>query len=623
MRSREREPRLIPRGSPPNNSVLEHVERRGPSNRRDSDAIPVPFRVASHPIESHRIAPQRLELKRNVKGVAAMTESTGSAVDPPAPPVASEEAAGAAASPRRRVANPSPPPALVEAQPHPASQPESPALDQEQKQKHPSESKPTVSDVANESTAVPAATASTQATSPAVENLGGPPNPSAASAPIVVTLCQLERIRDQIRDFPTGPGVYLMKDARGRVVYIGKAKNLRSRVGSYFQKAAEGDPRIRDWIGEVARVDYLDAKGEVDAMLMEARLIKDIQPRHNKELKDDKSFPYLQITTHEDFPRVNFTRSPSAKGVKLYGPFPRAGQLRGAIRLLQQVFQFRTCSLDIRENDPRWRWFRPCLLHSIRQCTAPCNLRIDKAAYREDIRRLKLVLDGKLDEVVAELEAEMREAGRNLLFEKAARIRDTLKALQNLNLRGDLKTHAQPEVFHIDPKRGLVGLRKVLKLDRTPRRIDGVDIAHLGGDQTVGSLVTFVDGLPFKPGYRRYRIQSVKGIDDYASIREVVSRRILGLREREEPFPDIFLIDGGKGQLNAALGAFRALEETPPILISLAKREEIIHRPGEAEPLVLSRRSFALRLLQSVRDEAHRFAQHYHHLLRGKKLRGE
>ncbi|ADV62508.1 excinuclease ABC C subunit domain protein [Isosphaera pallida ATCC 43644] len=550
-----------------------------------------------------------------------MTKSTGSAVDPPAPSSTSVEPAESdtATARPRHVAHSSPSSVIVATRPTDAdqNQPESPASIQGSAP----ESQSTAG-VASPSTTDGPASPPVQATiSEAGDSEGNQP-PSAAG-PIVVAHSQLERIRDHIRDFPTGPGVYLMKDARGRVVYIGKAKNLRSRVGSYFQKAAEGDPRIRDWIGEVAQVDYLEAKGEVDAMLMEARLIKDIQPRHNKELKDDKSFPYLQITTHEDFPRVNFTRSPAAKGVKLYGPFPRAGQLRGAIRLLQQVFQFRTCSLDIRENDPRWRWFRPCLLHAIRQCSAPCNLRIDKASYREDIRRLKLVLDGKLDEVVAELQAEMKEAGRNLLFEKAARIRDTLKALQNLNLRGDLNTHAQPEVFHIDPKRGLIGLRKVLELDRTPRRIDGVDIAHLGGDQTVGSLVTFVDGLPFKPGYRRYRIQSVKGIDDYASIREVVSRRILGLREREEPFPDIFLIDGGKGQLNAALAAFRALDEPPPTLISLAKREEIIHRPGEAEPLILSRRSFALRLLQSVRDEAHRFAQHYHHLLRGKKLRDE
>ena len=428
---------------------------------------------------------------------------------------------------------------------------------------------------------------------------------------------------EKVRQFPTGPGVYLMKDARGRVVYVGKAKNLRARAGSYFHKAAADDRRIADWIGEVADVDFLAADSEVDALLMEARLIKDIQPKHNSDLKDDKTFPYLQITTGEDFPRVNFTREPLDHGVKLYGPFPRAKSLRGAIQVLQKIFKFRTCSLDIEEGDPRWRWFRPCLLHAIDQCTAPCNLRVDRETYRTDIRRLRLFLEGKKDAVIAELEEEMKEASRALLFEKAGRLRDELKALKTLNLRGDLARHAQPEVFYVDPRKGLKGLQKVLHLESTPRRIDGVDIAHLGGTETVGSLVTFIDGLPFKPGYRRYKIKSVAGIDDFASIREVVSRRIQGLQERDEPFPDIFLIDGGKGQLGAALEAFKVLGVAPPTLISLAKRAEEIYVPGLSEPIVLSRRSFALRLLQYVRDEAHRFAQHYHHMLRKKRTLGE
>jgi len=428
---------------------------------------------------------------------------------------------------------------------------------------------------------------------------------------------------EKVRAFPSAPGVYLMKDARGRVIYVGKAKNLRARAGSYFQKASEHDPRIRDWIGEVADIDCLEAESEVDALLLEARLIKDIQPRYNADLKDDKSFPYLQVTTGEDFPRVNFTREPADRSVKLYGPFPRAKSLRGAIQVLQKIFKFRTCSLDIEEEDPRWRWFRPCLLASIDQCSAPCNLRIDRDTYRKDIRRLRLFLEGKKDAVLAELEQEMREASKALLFEKAARLRDEIQALRTLNLRGDLARHAQPEVFYQDPKKGLRGLQKVLGLDRTPRTIHGVDIAHLGGTETVGSLVTFLDGLPFKPGYRRYKIRSVDGVDDYASIREVVSRRVQGLREREEPFPDIFLIDGGKGQLRAALDAFAALGVEPPAVISLAKQEEEIYVPGRPEPIVLSRRSFALRLLQYVRDEAHRFAQHYHHMLRTRRTLGE
>jgi excinuclease ABC subunit C len=187
-----------------------------------------------------------------------------------------------------------------------------------------------------------------------------------------------------------------------------------------------------------------------------------------------------------------------------------------------------------------------------------------------------------------------------------------------LEERGELDTHAQPEVFYIDPKKGLAGLRKVLDLPKTPRVIEGVDIAHLGGGETVASLVQFIDGLPFKPGYRRFRIQGVDGIDDFRSIYEVISRRFRRLSDDGDTFPDILLIDGGKGQLNAAMAAFRDQQIDPPTVISLAKREEEIFRPGNSESLKLSRGAYALRLLQYVRDESHRFAQHYHHILRSK-----
>lgn len=430
--------------------------------------------------------------------------------------------------------------------------------------------------------------------------------------------------REKVKEFPATPGVYLMKDAQERVVYIGKAKSLRSRVGSYFQEGADLDPRIAPWIGLVVDVDYLCCDSEVDALLTEARLIKDIQPRFNRDLKDDKSFPYLQITVGEDYPRVTFTRMPQEKGVKLYGPFTSPRKLRGAIQVLQKIFKFRTCTLDIVEGDARWRWYRPCLLHSINQCTAPCNLRIDREAYRKDIRRLMLFLDGKKDALIGELEGEMKAASQALQFEKAAALRDSLNALKGLAERGDLRLHEQPEVFPIDPKKGLEGLKRIFHLESTPRRIEGVDIAHLGGTEMVGSLVTFIDGLPFKPGYRRYKIKSVKGIDDFASIREVVSRRIRGLRERDEPMPDVMLIDGGKGQLKFAVDAFKAMDQEPPmLLLSIAKREEELFIPGRPEPIKLKRRSYALRLLQSVRDEAHRFAQHYHHLLRHRRLLGD
>jgi excinuclease ABC subunit C len=427
---------------------------------------------------------------------------------------------------------------------------------------------------------------------------------------------QFERAHSRVRGFPQTPGVYLMKDSADRVIYVGKAKNLRSRASSYFLKAAAEERRTADLVREIADVDFLEAESEVDALLMEARLIKDIQPKFNSDLKDDKSFPYLEITTREDFPRVEVTREPAERGTKLYGPFPSAGSLRGAVQVLQKIFKFRTCSLDIEADDQKWRWFRPCLLASIDQCTAPCNLRVSKEDYRHDIERLKKFLDGGKKSLLAELREEMSVAAAERRFEKAARLRDEIRMLESLGDRGDLDTHAQPEVFYIDPKKGLAGLQKILKLKKQPRTIEGVDIAHHAGEGTVASLVQFIDGLPFKPNYRKFRIRSVEGVNDFASIHEVIARRFQRLHEESEIFPDILLIDGGKGQLSAGLSAFRTLGIEPPLVLSLAKREEEIFVMGEDQPLKLSRHSFALRLLQYVRDEAHRFA--HHHLLQRK-----
>ncbi|MGA2799423.1 MAG: excinuclease ABC subunit UvrC [Thermoguttaceae bacterium] len=428
---------------------------------------------------------------------------------------------------------------------------------------------------------------------------------------------------EKVRSFPQTPGVYLMKDAAGRVIYIGKAKNLRNRAGSYFLKAAGEDPRTAKLVLEIRDIEYIETKNEIDAILTEARLIKDILPKYNRELRDSKTFPYLEIHVREDFPRVCFTREPKGHGSKLYGPFPNPRQLRGAIQALQKIFKFRTCTLEIDADDKRWQWFRPCLLHSIEQCTAPCNLRISKEEYRKGIRRLQQVLDGKKDALLKEMHKEMETAATELRFEEAARLRDEIEMLQSLDKRGVLETHVQPEVFPIDPKKGLAGLQKIMHLPQQPRIIEGVDVAHTAGMETVASVVQFIDGLPFKPGYKRMRIHQGNGGDDFAAIHEAVSRRFQHLQKENESMPDVLLIDGGKGQLNAALSALAGLQIEPPIILALAKREELVHVMHRDEPLRLSRHSYALRLLQYVRDEAHRFAQHYHHILRRRSTLGE
>ncbi|MBM4017065.1 MAG: excinuclease ABC subunit UvrC [Planctomycetes bacterium] len=437
-----------------------------------------------------------------------------------------------------------------------------------------------------------------------------------------------------MRSFPPSPGVYLMKDAAGRVIYVGKALSLRSRVGQYFQPSADLGPRKEQMLAEVADLEFLPAESEVDALLTEARLIKDVHPRYNVRLTDDKTFPYLEVTTGEQFPGVYFTRTPAARGTKLYGPFTSAAGLRTAVGELQRIFRFRTCRLDIREDDPGRRYFRPCILYSIHRCTAPCAGHIDRPAYRKAVTRLMRFIEGSRAEVVRELAAEMKDLAGNLRFEEAGRVRDQLRAIEALGRRGRLDENLQPEVFAptFDPAEGLAALAAHLRSPRPIRSIEGVDVANLGPREAVGAIVTFLDGRPFKPGYRRFRIRSVRGQDDVAMIREVVLRRLRRLADELSVMPDLVLVDGGPGQLRAAAAAVAEARlrqgepaGAPPLVASLAKREEGVYVLGLAEkqPLRLARTDPGLKVLQAVRDEAHRFAQHYHHLLRRKALFGE
>ena len=439
----------------------------------------------------------------------------------------------------------------------------------------------------------------------------------------IVDSATLERIRKLISGFPKSPGVYLMKDAEGCVLYVGKAKDLRSRVMSYFQPSADllntRGPDICRMVEKVADIDFLECESEVDALLKEARLIKDVQPPHNVLMKDDKTFPYIEITIRDDFPGVYVTRTPRPKGSKLYGPFLSATAIRDAMNALQKVFKFRSCELDILEDDESRRFFRPCLLHAINQCTAPCAALIDKEDYKRDIDRLKKFLASKRSVLIRQMNKEMEAASKERRYEEAARLRDRLKAIQSLALSGDVDEDVQPEVFFIDPLHGLDKLAELLGLDAPPRCMECIDIAHLQGEATVGSLVCFIDGRPFKSGYRRFKMATVTGIDDYAAIREVIARRYRYAAEGEELYPDVILIDGGLGQLHAGMAVFGEMNVRPAMVISLAKREEEIYIQARSAPIRLARNNEALRLLQHMRDEAHRFAQSYHHTLRKKR----
>ena len=449
---------------------------------------------------------------------------------------------------------------------------------------------------------------------------------------------RFERIREAIKGFPAGPGLYFMKGPGDKVLYIGKAKSLRSRVGSYFQASGESassrGPKIVEMLSKVESVDYLETPNEVDAVLKEARLIKDIRPPYNTDLADDKTFPYLEITTGEDFPGVYITRKPRGKGARLFGPFAAAKDLRAALVVLQKIFKFRTCSLAIEEADAKRRFFRPCLLYSIKQCVAPCAAKIDKGEYKRIITDVIRFLRSKRSVILRQLKKQMAEASAALQYEKAAMYRDRIRLIERLDDRGTPDEHVQPEVFAADPAEALAQLRDLLGTPGPVRIIEGIDVANIAGAESVGSLVKFIDGRPFKSGYRRFKIKTVAGIDDYAMIAEVVKRRYKYALRGEELWPDVILIDGGLGHLNAAQTALREMivahlagEDSPAImnttLASIAKKQEDIYVQGGETPLRLPAHSPARKLLQYVRDEAHRFAQHYHHILRSKKLLDE
>jgi len=449
-----------------------------------------------------------------------------------------------------------------------------------------------------------------------------------------------------------------MKAAGDKVLYIGKAKNLRSRVASYFQPAGEPTPpkrlrrpgltasrgpKITEMLNKIRTVDFIETETEVDAILKEARLIKDIRPPYNTDLVDDKTFPYLEITTGEDFPGVYITRKPRPAGSRLFGPFASAKDLRLVLVELQKIFKFRTCTLNIRENDPKGRFFRPCILYSIKQCTAPCTAKIAKADYKKIIGDFIKFLRSKRSTILRRIRKQMAEAAENLHYEQAAMFRDRIRLIERLDRRGLPDEDVQPEVFAADPTEALLQLREILQSSQPVRIIEGIDVANIAGTAAVGSLVKFIDGRPFKSGYRRFKIKTVRGIDDYAMIAEVVKRRYKYALRGEELWPDLILIDGGLGHLRAAETALKDMISTRlreltqkgkgtnvirdtqyairnTKIASIAKREEDIYLQGSSKPLKLPAHSPARKLLQYVRDEAHRFAQHYHHLLRSKKM---
>ncbi len=423
---------------------------------------------------------------------------------------------------------------------------------------------------------------------------------------------------------PDTPGVYLMRDAAGTVLYVGKAKDLRARVAQYFQK----NPSDRRWkipnlVALIRRIDYVAAASEREALLTERQLIYKLQPFFNEMWKDSKTYPYLEIT-REDFPRLFFTRRKLKDGGLYFGPFPKVEPVKKLLGYLARIkfINLRLCRWNFSLEKPLdERKIKACLYYHTGQCTAPCAGKISRAGYRALAARVADFLKGDYGKLRASFKKKMAAASARLDFEEAARYRDFLNAFSHMEERV-LVSKLEPDFLEKATGRtgSVTALKEALGLARPPAHIEAFDTSSLFGRQAVGSSVCFINGERNTAHYRHYKIHFKnlpEGSNDFAMIEEIVGRRLAQLVKKGEPLPDLLVIDGGPGQLAAAMKAMRAAEVKLPV-ISLAKRLEEIYSPLRAQPLLLDRANPGLRLLQALRDEAHRFGITYHRKLRGR-----
>ncbi|MFC2013696.1 excinuclease ABC subunit UvrC [Chloroflexota bacterium] len=549
-------------------------------------------------------------------------------------------------------------------------------------------------------------------------------------------------LTEQLKRLPTSPGVYLMRDTEGNILYVGKAANLRNRVRSYFTARQKLLPKLQRMIARVKDIYFFVTNSEQEAFILELNLIKRHHPRYNVRLKDDKSFPYLKIDLDEDWPRVYVTRRLEEKGGRYFGPFASAKSVRQTMKMIKGIFPFRSCSRSVTTTDSR-----PCLEYHIRRCLGPCVGAVNQQEYAELIKQVILFLEGRRGKVVQELESKMKDAAGALDFEKAALLRDQIQAVnrvvegqriatavrgeQDVIALADDKDQACVQVYfvrvgkligresfilqgtryeshsqimtsfvkqfydsapHIPPllllqypvedtkiieswlqgkrrakvhiqvprqgnKKQLVdtvavnaqhGLEQLkikqlaapkaleaaldeiereLNLPHPPLRMECYDISDIQGTAAVGSMVVFDSGKPKPSHYRRFRIRTVSGADDYAMFQEMLKRRFKRSQTSNTPtpdtwaiLPDLVLIDGGKGQLNSALAAMREMGVSSVPVASIAKENEDIFIPHKAEPIALPRQSQGLQLLERLRDEAHRFALAYHQRVHKKEI---
>ena len=547
-----------------------------------------------------------------------------------------------------------------------------------------------------------------------------------------------DKLKTKLESVPALSGVYLFKDAQGKVLYVGKAKNLRNRVRSYFQKRLD-NPKTRALVKKIEDLELILTDNEMEAFILENNLIKQYKPRYNVNLKDDKSYPYIRVT-NEPYPRIFHTRQIVRDGSKYFGPYTDVKNMKRSLRLINKIFRIRSCKYHIDEEVIRKKKIKICLDYHIKRCDAPCAGLISQEEYGKLVNQAVQVIRGKTDAIISELKKEMEKAARELQFEKAADLRDRIKQLDVyaarqkivsgdfgdrdiiavayegkdaactvLNIRDGklvgkrqfhlllvggeeeseiissvlkfyygefvevpkeillekepsekefliewLNSKAERKVKFVIPQRAseaksliamckqnailhlkeiqlqrmkkegnlpyvLSALKRDLNLPSLPRKIECFDISNLQGTDSVASMVVFVDGKPKKSLYRKFIIRNVEGPDDFASMREVFERRYSKLLESGEPLPDLIMVDGGKGQLSAAVESLKKLGFKSFNIIGLAKRLEEIFKPGLSEAQTIPKTSSSLKLLQQVRDEAHRFAITFHRLRRSKR----
>lgn len=547
-----------------------------------------------------------------------------------------------------------------------------------------------------------------------------------------------ETIQEKLKQIPTHPGVYQFFNSDGKIIYIGKAKNLRNRVRSYFQSKKHQMAKTISLVKNIDNLDWIVVRNEVEALMTEANLIKAHRPRYNIDLKDDKAYPFIRITK-EPYPQVLLTRKIVRDGSKYYGPFTDVGQLRMTLKALHKVFPIRSCSYYLDDKVVAEKKVKLCLDYHINKCEGPCEGLVSQDHYQEMVDRIEDFMKGKTKRTEAHITVLMKEASSNQKYEEAAMYRDQLEAMRSfkerqshvatdfeerdvvalarednlgvaviirirngrifsrekLSLQGLdendgatlqtvisrfymdsdfvpkeislqlnpsdekdliqwLKEKRKGAVHFLYPQKGekakelrvtmqnaklLLGewiinrekrkeqvpkmlgqLQEDLNLDVPPKRIEAFDISHLGGTNTVASLVCFIDAKPRKTDYRKFNVKTVSGIDDFAAMREVVYRRYKRVKEEEKPFPDLILIDGGKGQLSMAVSALRELGLDYIPVIGLAKRLEEVFVPGNPEAQSIHKQSPGLILLRRIRDEAHRFAITFQRQKRNKDM---